>query len=166
MLGERSDQRVFGKRTGCTWTTWGRTPSTVCWLPCGAGCSRTPISRCSTALTTAGTACRPPAGHGAAVADPRSDARPRPGPTSTSAGRWLWGLRWRTALRQKHAPGVPGPADPARQGAGGIRVQPAPRPGVGLPEDQHEGGSGHDQHPGPGRGEGHLQSAGRPGSSS
>ena len=41
---------------------------------------------------------------------------------------------------------------------GGIRVQPAPRPGVGLPEEaQHEGGSGHDQHPGPGRGEGHLQ---------
>ena len=36
--------------------------------------------------------------------------------------------------------------DPARQGAGGVRVQPAPRPGVGLPEEaEHEGGVGHDQ---------------------
>ena len=47
-------------------------------------------------------------------------------------------IRWKVALgievedralRQKHAPGVPGPADPARQGAGGIRVQPAASPG-------------------------------------
>ena len=35
-------------------------------------------------------------------------------------------------------------------------------PGVGLPEKaEHEGGAGHDQHPGPGRGEGHLQPVGR-----
>ena len=56
-----SDQTrgVSGKRTGCTWTTWGGTPSTVCWHHCGAGCSETPISPSSTARTTAGTACRP-----------------------------------------------------------------------------------------------------------
>ncbi len=40
---------VSGKRTGCTWTTWGGTPSTVCWHRCGAGCSETPISPSSTA---------------------------------------------------------------------------------------------------------------------
>ena len=50
---------VSGKRTGCIWTTWGGTPSTVCWPHCGAGCSETPISPSSTAPTTAGTACRP-----------------------------------------------------------------------------------------------------------
>ena len=34
----------------------------------------------------------------------------------------------------------------------------------GVPEKaEHEGGAGHDQHPGPGRGEGHLQSVGRRG---
>ena len=33
-----------GKRTGCIWTTWARTPSTVCWHRCGAGCSGTPTS--------------------------------------------------------------------------------------------------------------------------
>ena len=45
---------------------------------------------------------------------------------------------------------------------GGIRVRPAAGPGVGLPEKaEHEGGAGHDQHPGPGCGEGHLQSVGR-----
>ena len=39
--------------------------------------------------------------------------------------------------------------------------QPALCPGVGLPEKaEHEGGAGHDQHPGPGCGEGHLQSVG------
>ena len=46
------------------------------------------------------------------------------------------------------------PSDPARQGAEGIRVQPAPCPGVGLPEKaRNEGGAGHDQHPGPWRGQ-------------
>ena len=39
MLGERSDQRGLGKRTGCTWTTWGGKASTVSWHRCGAGCS-------------------------------------------------------------------------------------------------------------------------------
>ena len=54
-------------------------------------------------------------------------------------------IRWKVALgievedrRQKHAPGVPGPADPARQGAGGIRGSTAPRPGVGLPEEAQQ----------------------------
>ena len=27
----------FGKRTGCTWTTWGGKASTACWPRCGAG---------------------------------------------------------------------------------------------------------------------------------
>ena len=54
------------------------------------------------------------------------------------------------------------PADPARQGAGGIRVQSETGPGVGLPEKARDaGGIGHDQHPGSGRGQGHLQSVGR-----
>ena len=48
------------------------------------------------------------------------------------------------------------------QGSGGVRVQFAAGPGVGLPEKaEHEGRAGHDQHPGPGRGEGHLQPVGR-----
>ena len=39
--------------------------------------------------------------------------------------------------------------------------KPSAGPGVGLPERaEHEGGAGHDQHPGPGRGEGYLQSVG------
>ena len=59
MLGERSDQRGLWEADRCIWTTWGRTPSTVCWPRCGAGCSGTPISPSSTAPTTAGTACRP-----------------------------------------------------------------------------------------------------------
>ena len=51
--------------------------------------------------------------------------------------------------------------DTARQGAGGIRGQPAPGSAVGLPEKAWDaGGAGHDLHPGTGRGEGHLQSAG------
>ena len=44
---------------------------------------------------------------------------------------------------------------------GGIRGQPAAGPGVGVSAKAwHESGAGHDQHPGPGRGEGHLQPAG------
>ena len=50
---------VSGKRTGCTWTTWGGKPSTVCWPRCGADCSVTLISPSSTAPTTAGIASRP-----------------------------------------------------------------------------------------------------------
>ena len=52
-------RRVFGKRTGCIWTTWARTPSTVCWPHCGASCSAMTISPRSTVRTMDGTACRP-----------------------------------------------------------------------------------------------------------
>ena len=52
MLGERSNQRVFGRRTVCTWTTWGVIASTVYWPRCGASCFETPISPCCTAPTT------------------------------------------------------------------------------------------------------------------
>ena len=42
------------------------------------------------------------------------------------------------------------------------QCQPAPGPGVGLPEKaRDESGAGHHEHPCPGRREGHLQSAGR-----
>ena len=68
----------------------------------------------------------------------------------------------KTTLCQEYAADVPGAADIARQGAGGIRGQPAPGSAVGLPEKAWDaGGAGHDLHPGTGRGEGHLQSAGR-----
>ena len=49
----------LGKRTGCIWTTWARTPSTVCWPHCGASCSAMTILPRSTVRTMAGTACRP-----------------------------------------------------------------------------------------------------------
>ena len=49
------------------------------------------------------------------------------------------------------------PADTARQGAGGVRGEPAVGPGVEVSERARDvGGAGYDQHPGPGRGEGHL----------
>ena len=80
-------------------------------------------------------------------------------------------LRWKVALgievedrafAKSTLPGISRPTDPARQGAGGIRVQSAAGPGVGLPERARDaGGIGHDQHPGSGRGEGHLQSIDR-----
>ena len=38
---------------------WGGTPSTACWPRCGAGCSETPSSLSSTALTTAGDSVPP-----------------------------------------------------------------------------------------------------------
>ena len=67
----------------------------------------------------------------------------------------------KSTLCQEYAADVPGAADTARQGAGGIRGQPAPGAAVGLPEKAWDaGGAGHDLHPGTGRGEGHLQSAG------
>ena len=66
----------------------------------------------------------------------------------TTTGRWLWELRRRTGPSPRARCRCSAPSDPARQGAEGIRVQPAPCPGVGLPEKaRHEGGAGHDQHP-------------------
>ena len=51
-------------------------------------------------------------------------------------------------------------ADPARQGAGGIRIQPEAGPGAGyLIKSRNAGGAGHDQHPGAWRSQGHLQPA-------
>ena len=50
---------VSGKRTGCIWTMSARTPSTVCWPRCGAGCSGTPTSPSSTAPTMAGDSMPP-----------------------------------------------------------------------------------------------------------
>ena len=68
----------------------------------------------------------------------------------------------KSTLCQEYAAAVPGAADTAREGAGGIREQPAAGSAVGLPEEAWDsGGAGHDLHPGTGRGEGHLQSAGR-----
>ena len=84
-------------------------------------------------------------------------------------------IRWKVALGieiedrpfakstfcQEYAADVPGAADTAREGAGGIREQPAPGSVVRLPEKAWDaGGAGHDLHPGTGRGEGHLQSVG------
>ena len=91
-----------------------------------AGCSETPISPSSTSGQRPGQRAAQPAGDGAPGPVPRQGAtpRPRPGLTLTSGGKWPWGLRCKTTLRQEHATGVPRPADPARQGAGGIRVQP------------------------------------------
>ena len=86
--------------------------------------------------------------------DKVSDAEARPGLTLTSGGKWPWGLKWKTDPSPRARYRCSAPADPARQGAGGLRVQPAAGPGVGLPEKaEHEGGAGHDQHPGSGRGE-------------
>ena len=68
----------------------------------------------------------------------------------------------KSTLCQEYAAAVPGAADIARQGAGGSRELPALGSAVGLPEKAWDaGGAGHDLHPGTGRGEGHLQSAGR-----
>ena len=139
MLGERSDQRGLGKRTGCIWTTWGGTPSTVCWRRCGAGCSGTPISPGSTAPTTAGTACRP-----ACWPRPCSSV-PRKVSDAEAKARADFDLRWKVALgievedRLCYAAGVPRPTDPARQGARGVRVQPETGPGVRLPEKAEHG---------------------------
>ena len=52
----------------------------------------------------------------------------------TTTGGWPWELRWRTGPLPRARCRCSGPSDPARQGAEGIRVQPAPCPGVGLPE--------------------------------
>ena len=60
---------------------------------------------------------------------------------SEAKARADFDIRWKVALgieiedrplRQEHAPGVPGPVDSPRQGAGGVRVQPALGPGVGA----------------------------------
>ena len=61
----------------------------------------------------------------------------------------------KSTLCQEYAAAVPGAADTARQGAGGIREQPAPGSAVGLPEKAWDaGGAGHDLHPGTGRSDG------------
>ena len=59
----------------------------------------------------------------------------------------------KSTLCQEYAAAVPGAADTARQGAGGIRGQSALGAAVGLPEKAWDaGGAGHDLHPGTGRG--------------
>ena len=61
----------------------------------------------------------------------------------------------KSTLCQEYAADVPGAADTARQGAGGIREQPALGLAVGLPEKAWDaGGAGHDLHPGTGRSDG------------
>ena len=57
----------------------------------------------------------------------------------------------KSTLYQEYAADVPGAADTARQGAGGVREQPALGAAVGLPEKAWDaGGAGHDLHPGTG----------------
>ena len=59
----------------------------------------------------------------------------------------------KSTLCQGYAADVPGAADTARQGAGGIREQPALGSAVGLPEKAWDaGGAGLDLHPGTGHG--------------
>ena len=48
MLGDRSSQRgLWEADREYSLTTWGETPSTVCWPRCGAGCSGTPSFYCA-----------------------------------------------------------------------------------------------------------------------
>ena len=59
----------------------------------------------------------------------------------------------KSTLCQEYAADVPGAVDTARQGAGGVREQPALGSAVGLPEKAWDaGGAGHHLHPGSGRG--------------
>ena len=124
------------------------------WPRSGAGCSGN-FPR-SIAPTTGREACRPLAGHCFCSAHDKVRRRGQgPGRLRHPVESAL--LRWRT-----------GPSPRARlfraqlilqTRCGKIRVQPAAGPGVGVPEKaEHEGGAGHDQHPG--SGQGHLQPVG------
>ena len=164
MLGERSEQRASGRRTGCTWTTWVRTPSTAVGLLAGATVSGTqdfaefycadngrdsvPPSLLATALLLQ-------------THDKVSDAEAK--------ARADFDIRWKVALgiEIEDRPFARatlrcfGPNDSPRQGAGGVRVQPAPGPAVGLPEKSGMRVALDTTNIlGRGRGEGHLQSAG------
>ena len=158
---------VFGKRTACTWTTLGReSVYGLLALDAGPGCSGTPISPSSTALTTAGTACRPAFWRRRCCCSPTTRSatpRRRPGPTLTSGGKWRWGLsaedrpfakstlqvfRAQLILHDKVLEVFESSLRLARESGCLNRARDA-------------GGIGHDQHPGTGRGQGHLQSIGR-----
>ena len=134
MLGERSDQRGLWEAdrlyldhvgTGHLLRSAG--------ITAGPAVPGTRISPSSTARTTAGTVCRPACWRRRLLLqshDKVSDAEAK--------ARADFDLRWKVALgievedrpfAKSTLQVFPRPADPARPGAGGIRVQPEAGPG-------------------------------------
>ena len=164
----------FGKRTGCIWITWGGKASMVCWPRCGAGCSETPSSPSSTAvIADNGRDSVPPSLLATALLlqshDKVSDAEAK--------ARADFDLRWKVAL------GIEVEDRPFAKSTLQVfraqlilhdKVREVFESSLRLARESGylkciriDGGCGwrwflpNDQHPGPGRGEGHLQPVGR-----